>query len=130
MSSLHREHANLLCIVKRLFNARAETRATVGEMLRYIKKYEFAIFGYLPLKFAIFRYLPLSLIDSFLLSFRPCRRLSHCSHLAIFRCPFFHVEALHSRSETTITAHGSSVPPERSQNHLPSLLMNVLHHSQ
>jgi hypothetical protein len=29
VSSLHRDHANLLCIVKRLFNARAETRASI-----------------------------------------------------------------------------------------------------
>jgi hypothetical protein len=29
VSSLHRDHANLLCIVKRLFNARAEARATI-----------------------------------------------------------------------------------------------------
>ena len=36
VSSLHRDHANLLCIVKRLFNARAETRAHNGAKKKYI----------------------------------------------------------------------------------------------
>ena len=37
VSSLHRDHANLLCIVKRLFNARAETRAINNALFEYIK---------------------------------------------------------------------------------------------
>lgn len=36
VSSLHRDHANLLCIVKRLFDARAETRAKDGDCGKYI----------------------------------------------------------------------------------------------
>ena len=35
--TLHRNHANLLCIVKRLFNARVATRAIEKAILRYIK---------------------------------------------------------------------------------------------
>ena len=38
VSSLHRDHANLLCIVKRLFNARAETRATNTTLFEYINQ--------------------------------------------------------------------------------------------
>ena len=38
VSSLHRDHANLLCIVKRLFNARAETRAIRNAYFKYINK--------------------------------------------------------------------------------------------